>query len=53
MTFEELYERADQALYVAKSPKTVSDYESLYRLHIKDKVGQTPTTKVGVFELEA
>ncbi len=35
------------------SPKTVSDYESLYRLHIKDKVGRKAIAKVGVFELEA
>jgi len=35
------------------SPKTVSDYESLYRLHIKDKVGRKPIAKIGVFELEA
>ena len=35
------------------SPKTVTDYESLYRLHIKDKLGQKPIAKIGVFELEA
>ncbi|NNN12598.1 MAG: hypothetical protein HKL81_02465 [Acidimicrobiaceae bacterium] len=35
------------------SPKTVSDYESLYRIHIRDKVGQTPIAKIGVFEIEA
>ena len=35
------------------SPKTVTDYESLYRLHIKDKVGRKPIAKIGVFELEA
>ncbi len=35
------------------SPKTVTDYESLYRLHIKDKVGRKPIAKTGVFELEA
>ncbi len=35
------------------SPKTVTDYESLYRLHIIDKLGQKPIAKIGVFELEA
>ena len=35
------------------SPKTVTDYESLYRLHIRDKVGRKPIAKIGVFELEA
>ena len=35
------------------SPKTVSDYESLYRRHIKDKVGDKAIAKIGVFELEA
>ena len=35
------------------SPKTVTDYESLCRLHIKEKVGRKPIAKIGVFELEA
>ena len=35
------------------SPKTVSDYESLYRLHIKDRIGSKRISATGVFELEA
>lgn len=35
------------------SPKTVKDYEGIFRLYIKDRVGPKRISTTGVFELEA
>ena len=35
------------------SPKTVIDYESIFRLYIRDRIGIKPISTTGVFELEA
>ncbi len=35
------------------SPKTVKDYEGLFRLYIKDKIGPKKITSTGVFEIES